>query len=850
VLLGRLRIRGKLALLVTIPLLAVVALTIPVVLDRVDEASKARSTADAVRVAGSVGVLLQDLQQERFLSIAYVAKAIDREKLTAQIGKVDQRLADVRAGKLPQAVTDALTMSEVTELREAVRGGTASADKVLLGYTAATSRLISALRLEQGADVTTSTGRQVVALDAVIRMGETISAGITYLLAITDTKNPALIVPFYANNANLQLWANRMQTFATVAQTNLYNQLIEEMQAKLGRSFADPLAVDPLHALDGIPLALAVPAFQSVIGVGLGAENQIVSDVTKAVNEQERRALTTAYGVGGLSLLVLLGAVFLSAAVARAVARPLTRLTQSADRVARVAEAELVRVADDEADTTAAIHLDSIDVGGRDEIGDLARAFERVQGTASGLVERQVASRRNFAQMFGHVGRRTQNLVARQVALIDRLESQETDPDRLQHLYRLDHVSSRLRRNAGSLVVLSGGAGVDEQMSPLPLADVVRLALGEIEDYTRVDVHVPTEITLVPSVINDLVLVLAELMENATGFSPPHVRVTVSAQATSYGVQLAVVDHGLGLSEERLEQENSRLQRRERLDLAPTEVLGLFVVGRLSRRHDLGVTLAATPGGGVTATMRIDQRYLAQPVGVISAPAPSAVPAPMPILPAPVGRATVPAAAAPMAAPAAAAQPGTIAVRLPAQYFDQAAVERASRSIAATKPWSAFAPRRTESPEGLPWPPKPAEADEGRAPVLGAQALLRRRVPGSHLPQLPGGTAGPAAAPPQPTDAATVKALVEDFEFGVLRAEREERVRQTSTSAAPPLTRRVPGVTLEALQQSNLAPRPAVSEAPPDPDEARKLVEQFEAGVTRALREVRTDHQHEEGIPR
>src|SRR5262249_26441829 len=159
------------------------------------------------------------------------------------------------------------------------------------------------------------------------------------------------------------------------------------------------------------------------------------------------------------------------------------------------------------------------------------------------------------------------NLVARQVALIDRLERQETDAERLQHLYRLDHVSSRLRRNAGSLVVLSGSAGVDEQVSPLPLADVVRLALGEIEDYTRVDVHVPAEIVLVPSVINDMVLVLAELMENATVFSPPHVRVTVSAQPMSYGVQLAVVDHGIGLPEERLAQENTRLQRRERLDL-------------------------------------------------------------------------------------------------------------------------------------------------------------------------------------------------------------------------------------------------------------------------------------------
>ncbi len=144
-----------------------------------------------------------------------------------------------------------------------------------------------------------------------------------------------------------------------------------------------------------------------------------------------------------------------------------------------------------------------------------------MQGTAARLVERQVVSRQNVAQMFGHVGRRTQNLVGRQLTLIDRLERQEADPSRLQHLYQLDHISSRLRRSASSLVVLSGSAGADSHVAPLPLADVVRLALGEIEDYTRVDVRVPTDIAVAPAVIGDLVLALAELMENATTFSPP-----------------------------------------------------------------------------------------------------------------------------------------------------------------------------------------------------------------------------------------------------------------------------------------------------------------------------------------
>src|SRR5439155_16030520 len=145
----------------------------------------------------------------------------------------------------------------------------------------------------------------------------------------------------------------------------------------------------------------------------------------------------------------------------------------SADRVARVSEAELTRVADDESDSPTPMQLEPVDISARDEVGDLARAFERVQGTAVRMVERQVASRRNVAQMFGHVGRRTQNLVGRQLALIDRLERAETDPTRLSDLYRLDHVSNRLRRSASSLVVLSGGSSGDDHLAPLPLGDVV-----------------------------------------------------------------------------------------------------------------------------------------------------------------------------------------------------------------------------------------------------------------------------------------------------------------------------------------------------------------------------------------
>jgi hypothetical protein len=462
------------------------------------------------------------------------------------------------------------------------------------------------------------------------------------------------------------------------------------------------------------------------------------------------------------------------------------------------------------------MHLEPVDVRAQDEIGDLARAFERVQGTATRLVERQVLSRRNVAQMFGHVGRRTQNLVGRQIALIDRLERDEPDAERLQYLYRLDHVSSRLRRNAGSLVVLSGATGANEQHDPLPLADVIRLAMAEIEDYTRVDVDIPNGIALVPNVINDVVLVFAELMENATTFSPPQTRVSVYAQRSPYGAQLAVVDHGIGLSEHRLAEENARLARRERLDLAPTEVLGLFVVGRLARRHGLGVELAPTPGGGITALVTLPQQLLTVP--------PPTVVTPIPL----TGT----------SAEVRTNGHGNVAPVLGA--FDLEAVRRASQSIEAGGRWNAFEPSHVEpSPPTQPTPPGRAAVPP--MPTSGPPVAppLRQRVPGTQVPESLGQY---LAATPDPSDAADARALVDEYQAGIGRAEATLTPPPVARGSAPPLSRRVPGATIDPDETAPIA-GVLLQSGSMDPDQARQLVEQFESGVLRALREVRPEHE-------
>ncbi|MER5701191.1 nitrate- and nitrite sensing domain-containing protein [Micromonospora sp. NPDC002296] len=965
-LLGRLRIRGKLALLVIIPLLSMVGLAVPVVLDRIAAAGRAADTAESVRVASRVGTLVQDIQQERLLSVGLLLGRVTRTELIQASAAVDDRVADLRAelgDQLPARVAGALDgVRRLADLRTAVLAGRATPTQVMEIFGPVSMTLIESLRLPWQVDTTTTIGQQVLALDALLRADEWIGACATLIVLVRATGDPQVSASYLACMAKLNVNNERFRSLITPEQRQLALLDDAAVAARTSPAFLAHSVRDPVAAISMIPLDTLFPSVRSMITLGQFVEKKIIADVTTQVRADEQRALVAAWLVGDAAFVILLVVVLLSVAVARTVARPLTRLTHSADRVARAAEAELVRIADDEIESVPPIRLDPVDVRGRDEVGELARAFERVQTTAARLVERQVAGRRNVAQMFGHVGRRTQNLVGRQLALIDQLERQETDPSRLEHLYRLDHVSSRLRRNAGSLVVLSGSADADGHVAPVPLADAVRLALGEIEDYTRVDVQIPPGVSAAPAIVGDLVLAAAELMENATVFSPPHTRVTVTAAPTEGGVRLSVVDRGIGMTEERLAEANARFTRRERLDLAPTEVLGLFVVGRLARRHGWTVDLVPTAVGGVTARLEIPSALLVVPpadragANMARASVPDRDRRTSPARPEPIGPRR------PLAAVAASPHPTVGADPLDptaSPGFDPGLLSRATRSMESGQSWNAFGagvgaltagaagaagPDRTGAPAAGPPPPvitpptadvtpvvsgaaappaasgaarpprdgaavggagpagapplpvrtrgtsfpagplfgRPSDrtgppagpqtgppagpqtgpppragAGAGSAPLVAgpggsvAGALrggsgIRQRVPGASLPRT-----GPAAGPVDAStaDPAAARALVEEFEAGVRRAGLQTPTGDPAAADAPPvsprLSRRVPGANLTVSP-----PRPLPVSDPGDPAEVRDLINQFEAGVARALREVCPARRHEEGSTR
>jgi signal transduction histidine kinase len=876
VLFGKFRILGKLTLLILVPLLGVVALTVPIIVDRINAARDAQDTSDVVRLATQVGTALQEMQAERLLSVGYFLGLVQQPELAVQTAKAQDdlnaltRLDPPIPTGLRQAIANAgaiLVDTRATILNRSIRP-----DRIVSDFTNAITPIIGNIGLAKEADLTTGTGRQVFALDQALRSDDLISQISGYLAEAVATKQPGFIGLFSTAFIQIQQLIVNAQPFFTPVQYQLYTGAQEAFTARVGPAFFTAAATDPNKAVASLNLQTLFPSLRSVAVLGGFVEKRIASDVTVAVTDNRDSALRTASLIGGGALLLLLIVVALSIFMARAVARPLRRLTASADRIARAAETELQRVADDEEESVRPIRLDPVDVQARDEIGDLARAFDRIQITAVRLVERQVFGRRNVAQMFGHVGRRTQNLVGRQLALIDNLERRETDSDRLRELYRLDHMSSRLRRNAGSLVVLSGGAGTNEHMAPLSLSDVVRLALGEIEDYTRVDVDVPEDIVIVPAVAADLTLLLAELMENATSFSPPHTRVAVTANALRGGARLAVVDQGLGLTPERLAEENARLARRERLDLAPTEVLGLFVVGRLARRHGIEVTLTDTPQGGVTAWVDLRPQHL---VGRAE-PMPLGAPAPI--------HATVghPTEFAPLLAGSSVrSAPGS------AQPFDANVLDRATRTLQSARSWNAFIPMRPVPPEleaapsgyadsaypqsappypqsAPPYPqnapahPQSAPAARWEAParpepqsdyrefeqrVYDAGTPVAGRAPAA-MPELP--VAHPTSGGYADTEPPVIMEgpIVMSTPPGAIQLPRQrtgepESFRRNGDGQRPvspaPLRRRVPGTQLPAETGMKLP------SAPPSTDDAlaaREAFEAFEAGVSRAQWDV------------
>ncbi|MCX5058548.1 MULTISPECIES: ATP-binding protein [unclassified Streptomyces] len=329
--------------------------------------------------------------------------------------------------------------------------------------------------------------------------------------------------------------------------------------------------------------------------------------------EFARQELVKAAVVGVLGLVAVALSVWCAVRGARRISRRLERLRDAADLLTtRQLPDVMARLsAGEEVDAAAEAPPLTDGEAEADEIGDVGRSFNAARLAAVEAAVRQATLRRGLSAVLLNIARRNQSLVHRQLKLVDTLERRTDDPDVLKELFRIDHLTTRMRRHAESLIILSGAAPGRRWRRPVPVADVVTSAVGEIEAYARVEVPPMPRVGIAADAVADVVHLIAELVENATVFSPPHTRVTLRTARSGGGFVLRIDDRGLGLDTEHLEEAQHTLTTPADFDPTRHERLGLYVVGRLAARHGIEVTLGPSPYGGTTATVSLPEGVLA-----------------------------------------------------------------------------------------------------------------------------------------------------------------------------------------------------------------------------------------------
>jgi len=537
----------------------------------------------------------------------------------------------------------------------------------------------------------------------------------------------------------------------------------------------------------------------AVGGVSVGIDNaseQIATELTIRAQPVANATFLRLYLVGGLGLLAVILSIGVSVFMGRGLVRQLAALRRSALDLANnrlPSVMERLRSGQDVDVSAEAPPLES----SPDEIGQVREAFNAVQRTAVAAAVDEARLRRGVSDVFRNLARRSQSLLHRQLALLDAMERRASEPEELEDLFRIDHLTTRMRRHSEGLIILSGESPGRGWRNPVPFIDVLRAAVSEVEDYTRIRVTVGTPAALVGPAVADVIHMIAELAENATIYSPPNTPVRVHGDVVGRGFAIEIEDRGLGISEEKLTEINNDLANPPQFDLSGSEQLGLFVAGQLAKRHDIRITLQGSPFGGATAVVlipkalvvdegaddggvpalpttaerpiRLASRQVARSNGMIAEPAaltrPSALMPPAESVPGVAG--DVPAAGLPPA-------------DLPPADFPDAGFPDAGfppfGPPGADIPGEPFA--EEPSPEGLPAP------DTGPFSVPGMPSVAGDGVGGGQVPAPPFGAAPP---PPQTTPAPpAAPAAGEESVFTPRRPRQTPATTSSSSSSTFP----------------------------------------------------------------
>ena len=445
------------------------------------------------------------------------------------------------------------------------------------------------------------------------------------------------------------------------------------------------------------------------------------------------RLVLEAVLVGGLGLAAVVASVFLLVWFGRKVTRDLGGLN---DSVRGMADERLPRVVErlrrgDDVDVAA--ESPQPPTSSIEEISRIAESFGTVQAAAVSAAVDQARLRKGVNQVFQNISMRNQSLLHRQLGMLDSMERRTSEPGALADLFRLDHLTTRMRRHAEGLIILSGAVPGRGWRDPVPVVDILRAAVAEVEDYVRVDVTSDSDDLVAGNAVSDVIHLIAELIENAAAFSPPNTRIEVRAERVGTGLVAEVEDRGLGMSPDELDDINARLASPPEFDPAHSDQLGLFVVSRLAARHAIKVSLRRSVYGGTMAVVLM-------PFGVVVRQEEARRAAPPWAWPAEDGPRSLTGRHRLPPPPAVAARPGpgvrTGEAEWPMAPWETGPITMPSEAAAAGPAPALSPPLAPPSPLQAPASPAPA-APTPAAPASGSHLGMPIRVPqASMAPQL------------------------------------------------------------------------------------------------------------------
>jgi hypothetical protein len=627
-----------------VPLVALTVLAAIGIGSNVSRGVQADRVNDQTAFAVSLSTLVHELQRERDLSAGWVGSGRDAGYggVVAQRVAVNQALdtfrrdvrnlgSDNQGSAFRRRVDTALKQfDQLNDDRQRIEDDPAwTVERTLDLYSSIIANLF-AVELELGAQTNDrNLIRNLATFVALGRLKEAASQerGLVYAVASAGRFAPGEFQRFATSLGAQDTWRAQFDTTATPEQSDRLDVIRGNPDViktnELRNFLRNALLTGNVQSRVDLDPKEWFQRTTASIDLLRGVENTIADDVSAASRAAQSTASRQALLYTIILTLVLWFTVGLSLWMARSMVGPLRTLTRTANEVA---DERLPGLVDKLQQTKDPRELDvvpePVPVTSGDEVGQVSAAFNSVHRVAIRVATEQAALRKSIGDMFLNLARRSQSLIDRQLELIDDLERTEADPDALENLFKLDHLATRMRRNAEDLIVLSGAEPARRWSQPVPLVEVVRAALAEVEDYNRVELLPIDDIGVAGQAVSDVVHLLAELIENATSFSPPGTKVQVAGQQVSNGYVLEIEDRGLGMSDEELVEANERLANPPMVDFALSRMLGLYVVARLAQRYNIKVQLRHSWYGGITALV------LLPPTVAVRAAMPEALEAP------------------------------------------------------------------------------------------------------------------------------------------------------------------------------------------------------------------------------